>query len=1279
MHDQNTPELELGEKIKKTVNNGLTAAAKWCFGAVSAVAANFTVKGKGEKLVVVDDVHSSLSVAAMPSEVEARVEVYGAGSSDQALSFLQTQSYPCADQQGRQMAMIENKGSQPDVINITPLEGVDPCVDTYKLVAQAGYAPVSSNLAISVRGSSTKEANDKSTASMFALQSWNVGSWLLSLFRDPVSLKAYLAHSLSAAIYRNWNTDCGSFTVYIADFSKIECRVKGQTGTFLKGTDGMNIVSGPDALVEQIRYLTFWGVEIEGKNHSLNLLGKGLAAPTHLSGIEGTTLIFDKEEAKKRRTNILVLDLANIKSDSKDEIKKLVKENGNIIKVTPRSPVDTIADFLWSVTKISADEESSTTYQHVSNMFIADPNLAKKLLANYTPPSMNAKVSRAAKIVTDCLSVTFNVPHINASLLTGDRSVNRVLSDILAFLPKLKMRKCIMSNLVPKGSAVAHGLRRKDGQLAEEFVFARNPCLLPNSLKVLKNVEIDLLDGIFDLDGHGELLVIINPQDASDAQADDDGDSVACDPDIAYCELIKEHQRFVQRSIFRVTPKIELAKEARVSYEKFDSMGQISDRAKSDSQYVRLCVLQPEQPLVGLGSDMAVNTIRAIKWVKVDSTSKVPPSLMNIDSYKSIININLQEFGHCWIPTADTCVHLFSWLCLVFVTQTSIDWKKRMYRLFRLELLALSFKLNLNGLYAFQENEIKIGKVGGDGKEVTLSTFAKVTSDIKILVEKEPGERFKILTDDDPCLVNGSFILAKELLDGTGWSIGSFGRLFDASVTSSWEIDGLWSIESLGTVGTTLGRGISLKWKRYAKSGLKLQRDVTKHTIIDEFRKFHTDCSEQSVVKHLIAKTITGTVLKPSILEEYIYEYNSVHFLLKNWAETLRNDSEFAQEYENVKSIINSVGVGMKSGLDISSRRIKGWVNKEKIRFSEIGSFKYFCLLAGEGDLENLVIRHVIKAFDSQLDNNIQEQEQFEEEIMDALDKWIWMGWRASFMIATGQKWLDVALPGGTYQTSFFETPTSEMFKFLREKELDGSTPASRVLKAWGQKTNQATFTGQTLFIRLMNILAKGSLENLKASEKLKIFEEKKQLIEMALRTYSLEAAITPLIQKYQNSSQLDTLLEIVERNIARTLRAIRNLSSLPSKDERFKDFHRDEGPEATCITVFAAGGNLPNAIERIILSKGWAPPLTLLQKSIAKSLLKLEFAKDNFTVSRKIDEKETSIHIKTSVKSKSITGGDTLWNAKEFEMYTRGVRSTYPIDGIMDQQTLNAKSRKQK
>lgn len=1275
MRENETPELELGKQIKKSVNNGLSAAAKWCYGAISAIAANFTVKGERRRKEVVDDVHSTLLEAEMPNQVEVRVEVYGAGSSESALSFLTAQTYPCADQQGRHVAMIDTKGRQPDVISITPFEGVDPCVDTYKLVALAGYAPLSPNLAVSTKGSQTDQENQQSTASMFALKGWNLGSWLLSLFSDPVALKAYLCHSLGAAVYRNWNTECGSFTVYIADFSKVDCRVGDKTGAFLAGTDGMNIVSGPDARVEQIRYLTMWGVEILDQVREYNLFGKGLVVPTNLSRIEGKTLVFDKENVSKG--NLLVLDLANIKSDCKKQIETLVKDHG-IIKVTPRGPEGSIKDFLWSVTKISSEEVSSTTYQHVANMFVEDSEKLKDLLKSYQPPSMRGQTSRAGKIVSDCLSVTFDVPHINTSLLTGDRSVNRVLSDVLAYLPHMKMRKCVMSNLVSPGEAVAHGLKDVDDQDATEFVFARNPCLLPNSLKVLKKVDNELLSSIFDIDSCGELLVFISPRDASDAQADDDGDSVACEPDRTYCQLIKEHQAFVSNSIFRVAPKIELDKKARISYEKMDSMGKISSNCQNNTDYVRLCVLQPEQPLVGLGSDMAVNTIRAIQWVKVTDINAVPAALMSIGSYKSIINDILATNSYCWVPTEATCHHLFSWLCLVFVTQTAIDWKKRMYSLCKLEMLALPFKLNPHtSLYCLANNQMKLSKVGS--KDTVNSDFAKITTDILAEIRRNPGERYVIKQDDaGDGVVYGNYILAKELLDGTGWSKETFGKRFDASVTDLWDINGLWTIESLGVVGTTLGKGISLKWKRYAKSGLKLSRDVTKFTIIDEFSKFHAECSSQSVVKHLIGKTLAGSLSRPSVLEEYIYEYNTVHFLLDSWQKVIDNDSEFNKEYQEVKARISQIGVGLKAGLDISSRRIKGWVAKEKIRFDSIGSFKYFCLLAGEGGLDNMVIRHLIKVFESQLDNQIQEQEAFEEQIMDALDKWIWMGWRAAFAIATGQNMIKVAFPNvGDY--SLFDKPTSEMFKALREKDFEGTNPASRILKTWGQATNQATFTGQTLFVRLMNILARGTSENLKQSENLKIFVDKKSVIESALRTNSLEAVLTPVIEKYKDSPQLDVLMEIVERNIARTLRAVRLLSNLPSKEDRFKDFYEDDGPNAAYISCFSASGNLPNAIERIIMSKGWAPPLVLLQKNIAKSLPKLEFARNGFELVKKDKSGEsTSLPINCTVISKSISGGSAAWSVQDFERYTRGCRLTYPQEGVLDQQKLNEIARKQ-
>lgn len=1272
MHENNTPELGLGEQIKSACSTAFSKAKNYLLGAIPSVALYVKVDGK---LVADKALHTHLlsleTDAKVASQIEMRVEVYGSGSSETALNVLAEETFSVKTDNGgsRKVPMIETKGSEPDVVNITPLEGFDPSPELFKVLAHTGYAAISDTLAVSAKKSLTPDAQKENVAKMFRLkdQEWNLGVWLVNLFKDPVSLKAYLSHSLGAAVYRNWNRDCTtSKEVYIADFSKVNCRSGKQEGPFLRGTDGMNISSGPDAKVEQIRYVTLWGVDIEKQNYDFNFFAKGLLSPTYLSKIEGNTLVFDKEGAKQLNKNLVVLDIANVKSDSKDELKKLVKEHG-IIKVDPRSPVDTICDFLWSVTKISEDERSSVTYQHVNNMFVSDPKLLKDLLGSYLPPRLQSskKGFNVENTIAAALGTAFGVDNLNADLLAGNRSAKRILSDIAAYLPSIKMRKCIMSSLLTKGQAVALD---KNGDPMVRFVFMRNPCLLPNSLKVLHGVRHELIQNIFNLDDFGKELVIISPEDASDAQADDDGDSVGCDPNPKLIALIEEHQRFVDNSILRYAPKIELAKEARISYQATNCVGTTLSNIINNRDYVNLCVLQPEQPLVGWGSDMAVNLIRSVNWKWVTSSSQVPEELMKMKNVVKVVNevfsiakSNDPSVG-LWVPANEADVQRYcSWLCLVFITQTAIDWKKRMYKLMSLFVLGFSYIVNQNGKFEPSNQRWNL-KSTNEKQDIELNCNSPLT---KQFDEKfELGGRYIIETDTSKAqdVVGGNVILARYLMSDNAWSFAAFSELFDEKfVNSTWENIGLWSIVSLGVVGTTLSRGIDLDWKRLAKSGLKVTRDVSREDILLAFQKMYNTCGDNCVVKHLLSKSLQGSYLKPSVLSEYIAAYNSVHQLIENWETVMDSDPEFKAENKQLLLNMSRVNLGSRKSMDLTGRRVATWVEKANIDLQKSENFKYFLLLAGEGGIEDLAVRHLITELALQINPEERLKKKIEQDAMNALDNWIWVIWKYAFKKMTTRTLKDVTGIN-------IEKPTVDNLLLLKKRNENGHSPIYACVKELNKFDNTAQ--PKTIFIQLVECCLLGDfgtnrkLVNFIKNDPSYVSDYQKH--KSLSLSHHLEAVFND-IQRVDNAVLKKDLVSIVVSNIARTLRSVNALSLLGTSEDRTKDMWHDDGPrtakdQATRqMSMFSSSDSLPTAIEKLILSKGYVPAQVAFQKKVVRGI----YAWSQIYVERfNFGNPADGVPGKCKVISKSIANsGDRKIPYSDFIRYSLGCRVKYELN----------------
>lgn len=1273
MHDKNTSELQLSEQIEEMSKEALQRATKYRVGEVPSVAFSCSVGRK----VALDSLETSLRDLGSKNvnskdAVTFRLEGYGSGSSQTAINILAEETFPKAVENGSiRVPMIETKGSEPDVVIVTPLEGVEANKDAYRVFAGMGhgYAAISDNILVSAKKSLTQDDQSTNAKKLFrsADAEFNLGVWLVNLFKDPVSLKAYLSHSLGAAVFRNWNRECVSKEVYVADFQKTKCRVIGKQGIYLAGTDGMNICSGPDAKVEQIRYVTFWGVSVVGDLIDENCFAKGLLAPTHLSKIEGNTLVFDKDESKKLERNLVVLDIANFKNDSKSVFKDLLNKHGGIIRIDPRAPADTIADLLWAVTKISADEESSTTYQHVNNMFVSDPTILNELLKNYQPPRFKNDRSKIEYKVAAALSTVFDVPNLSSDLLAGNRSAKRILSDIAAYLPSIKMRKCIMSSILSKGQAVAL-CRSEKGDITSlsEFAFMRNPCLLPNSLKVLEGVRNDLIENIFNLDDFANELVIISPADASDAQADDDGDSVGCDPNPALIALIKEHQAFVKNSILRYAPKIELDKSARISYKGTSCVGETVRRIIDEPSYIELVVLQPEQPLVGWGSDMAVNFIRCVQWKWCTDPGDIHPELAQMENIKTVICETFGPGGSqgLWVPAEKKDVDVYcAWLSLVFITQTAIDWKKRMYRLMSLIILCIRYQLDQAGKYTPIKQKWEV-----HGRYDFSLDLNSSLSD-QFLEKASPGERYRMDNEISAPGILGSTILAQYLMSGNSWSYESFAKLFCSEfVKNTWSNLGLWSISSLGMVGTTLARGVDLDWKRYAKSGLKVDENVSREDIINAFQRMHDTCSSNGIVKHLLAKSLAGNFVRPSVLSEYIANYNSVHRLIARWENVMATDSEFKSENAQILLTMTKVNLGIRRSMDLTSRRVSTWLDKAGIDLSKSENFKYFILLAGQGGIDNLTIRHLITHLTRSLDEVEARKYRIENETMNALDCWIWFIWRYTFKKMT-EKTL------GEVSGVEIKVPTVDNLLLMKKKDDNGHSPLFKVVSEISKFTSNRDNSAEpkTIFIRLVTACLVGSLpqKKLKFENKLSFEKDLTEVPGLGLK-FHLKKVVEE-INSLEDSKERELLKEVVVSNIARTIRSVNSLALLAHKDDRTKDMWHDDGSSyqdqrkiERQTMMFSSNDSLPTAIEKLILSKGYVPSQVLFQKKIVRSFYawinKFHPGLGGDVVK---GDKPNTDERKVFVISKSIANsGDRKIPYIDFIRYSLGVRACWVNDG---------------
>lgn len=630
------------------------------------------------------------------------LEVKTQGNQDSVLSVLGniTREVTYSDSKGKvtkaavpfvSLSSDSKRRSSDDVIQLD-LEAQADNTSTYRLLGNANYTALSDGIA--VRSDSY------------------LAGWIESMFNTPLNYKAYIAHMLNAMCYRNLSDE--KVKVFVCDFSQVNIKLPHADGSGIAnigrnkfgGQDGSGLIAGPDAKTMQFRLASLFGVGFklagEGddpiREFTENVFTKGLLAKSHLSRVEGDALVFDK--ANPIDENVVILDVGNFKGLIADKVikgaAKTLLNQGKVIEMKFRSnPTGSSNKLFVEVTKVSSTATTSASYQWSAVMQL--PNIDLNDMKEISPEAIsNQQLSDLQKKVLNVVKEEVSQDdRISAKVLSGNANRNQVLSYVLAYLPKVTTRKCVMVNACDDAAGytgLAEGQiidTRKD----EKFVVGRNPMLTPAGLLVLKNEKNSWLEQIYDLSEN--VYTIFTAEDCKKIQGDDDGDDNGCDPNPILVDLVEEHQRWVRKSIFANGVSIENDKKARVSEEP-KTLKQIADLLKivrgntnkvSAKAYCDNSIAGVEQAAVGLCSDIAVNIFAQVKWTRwngkpspndpVIARSKI---LFQKDLFGELLNQQPDNEKWIWIPNGlESLKMLMLYFLVVWMTQTSIDWKKRSY------------------------------------------------------------------------------------------------------------------------------------------------------------------------------------------------------------------------------------------------------------------------------------------------------------------------------------------------------------------------------------------------------------------------------------------------------------------------------------------------------------------------------------------------------------------------------------------------------------------------
>ncbi len=617
------------------------------------------------------------------------LETRSSGSSDSILSILGSMKIKRTYEDGNKvespLVQLSNRSLRrnPDDVIKLDLDSQANNTSVYRLLANAGYGSISDGIAV-------------------RKNSWLAG-WIESMFSTPLNYKAYIAHLLNAACYANRSKE--EWKIYVTDLSKVKVLIPSAddksklievpAGAF-GGQDGSGIISGPLAKTMQFRLASLNGVSftdgVETLKTDMNAFAKGALMKGFISKVTSSSLVFDKQNVTKE--NIIILDVGNFKGNVAESfIKDKCKEklsNGTVLRMNFLNGDCNHNKLFAEVTLINDAQKTSASYQWASVLML--PELDN--LTNLYPKGLyDAELTPTQKEILDKLNKMAG-SELDGNVLSGNQNRNQLLTYLLAYLPKVKTRKCLM---VKSGGVVDGYKTLFEGEVVDvrdssEFVAGRNPMLTPAGILVLANKRGTWLEEIYNLDEG--VYTIFTSEDCSKMQADDDGDDNGVDDNPILLKVAKAHQKWVGKSLFRFGVSIEQDKAARVTENPMDieRICSILSVEKSEGQskkeeaisYSRNSIAGVEAAAVGLCSDIAVNVLSQVQWVRWDgeenSVSKKARALMGKDIFKALFDAQPADSKWCWIPK--NILHLrllLLYFLTVWLTQTSIDWKKRAY------------------------------------------------------------------------------------------------------------------------------------------------------------------------------------------------------------------------------------------------------------------------------------------------------------------------------------------------------------------------------------------------------------------------------------------------------------------------------------------------------------------------------------------------------------------------------------------------------------------------
>lgn len=1115
---------------------------------------------------------SSVLYSKGGSKNPATFEVKGTGTSTSVAGVLsackRTRVLPDGSKIEVPLCTLSSSSNRWTADDLVKVQATEYTVHLARLLADAGYAPLSEEIAV-------------------RQDSW-LASWLRTLFSRPLEYKAYIAAFLNAMVFDK----CQMPTIFICDFSKVKINVVDNgvsysLGSVLGGPDGSCLLSN-DLGSKQYRLLSFHGMawypfgkpEEYQVNRSYNLFAKGFAAKSFLSEIGEDFLSFDKSSPTVRNT--IVLDVNSVKGLFADEVAKLQFKSGKVFELKPCFESDRNEErgIFVEITKMSTEASTSTTYQWTSVMQVPGYQ-AKDLWPKIPSPVKMGDNGNMVKDILDGLA-----EGLNHGVLSGCANRKQVLSYLLAYLPKVRTKKCIMSSFygdVTVNNRTFEGL--KVGRIclpvvnSNTVVSGRNPMLTPAGVILLQNQENCLLRNIYNLSEN--ISAIWAVENCAAMQADDDGDDVAVSEEAVLLELGKLHQEWVNHSLFAEGVEIENDKKGRIvesphdmpaivsqlNHSKGDKHARDSDKKRALT-YFNNAVKGPEQPMVGLSSDIGVNLLSQISWQAWRGEKTELAAAANKAFSNAFERVQLKR-GMCYIPKDLKSLKLLQlYFCNVWICQTSIDWKKRAYRL--IHSMAMMDVVDQKGklLEAFDS--------GWDKEVPDISSWYPLadSTEVEALCNrwlKYTKEKYKdVVRYRFEAL--GSFIGSKNAVTIPNLE-AAFGKMHLQPMEELfWDIKILNPILTIATIAA--GGNPSRQWKGFAKEAFQ---GYTWDEVEAEYLTKNAECGNFCLLGKLLDKTLRTNSLKK------LYEaYTSPERLIKAHKAQLsiadENWREWAKHLEISLTISkNSTQVENKIGNEINLKAFQNFLRLNKLNFD-----KHLILaIAGIPD-----ITETLYEFAALMDNSDQRlMVSLEDLVMDILDNHSF----ATFKKVAGEAW-----------------------------------------QLWDQKPEAPSFDAKLGFAAFFSSSWKNS--NFKKINRLIL--EKMNLKDFCTRYQALFIeGLTSALESNErvgrllawlnapsiNEDQLNLKLEavkVIQSNIARTLRTIefwgvaKSWDTLKTNSASYRKGLNQVNKGN--FTRYPTTTNPFQLVEKLILEKGWMPNDIVLQLSLLRPIEELTFCFDD-------------------------------------------------------------------